>query len=74
MGDLESLTANAAGNATLEYQTSRITLSPGPLSLFDSNGSAIIVHQNPDQGITGAPGSGVAGGPRIACGVISPSF
>jgi Cu-Zn family superoxide dismutase len=72
MGDLNSLTANGAGNANLEYVTSRISLSPGPLSILDENGSAIIVHLNPDQGITGAPGSGVAGGPRIACGVVVP--
>ena len=70
MGDLNSLQADSSGNASLEYVTSRISLSPGPLSIFDADGSAIIVHLNPDQGITGAPGSGVAGGPRIACGVI----
>jgi Cu-Zn family superoxide dismutase len=70
MGDLPSLQANGAGRAVFEHRTSRITLSPGPLSLFDANGSAIIVHLNPDQGVPGAPGSGVSGGPRIACGVI----
>ena len=70
MGDLNSLKANSDGEASLEYVTSRISLSPGPLSIFDADGSAIVVHLNPDQGITGAPGSGVAGGPRIACGVI----
>jgi hypothetical protein len=32
-----------------------VTLSDGPLSLFDADGSAIIVHGNPDQGITGEP-------------------
>ena len=47
-----------------------MTLAEGPLSLFDTDGSAIIVHANPDQGITGEPKSGVSGGPRAACGVI----
>lgn len=70
MGDVPNLKANERGVARLKHQTSRITLSSGPLSIFDQNGSAVIVHQNPDQGITGAPGSGVSGGPRIACGVI----
>lgn len=70
MGDVPNLVANEAGIATYTYTTSRITLSPGPLSVFDGNGSAVIVHLNPDQGITGAAGSGVSGGPRIACGVI----
>src|SRR5215813_10900106 len=68
MGDLPNLKANRHGIAVLEHRTSRITLSPGPLSVFDANGSAIIVHGNPDQGITGPAGSGVSGGPRIACG------
>jgi len=70
LGDLPNLVANAAGVAHLNAETSRVTLSPGPLTLFDANGSAVIVHANPDQGITGPPGSGVSGGPRLACGLI----
>lgn len=70
MGDLPNLVAGRAGNGRLHAVTSRVTLSPGPLTLFDANGSAVIVHANPDQGITGPPGSGVSGGPRLACGVI----
>ncbi len=70
MGDIPQLTAGADGKATLKAVTTRVTLSDGPLSLFDADGSAIIVHGNPDQGITGEPKSGVSGGPRIACGVI----
>jgi len=66
-----------AGVGTLRHRTSRITLSPGPLSVFDKDdlatpfddtGSAIVLHGNPDQGTTGVAGG--AGGPRIACGVI----
>lgn len=72
MGDMPNLEANRFGIAILQHQTSRITLSAGPLSVFDANGSAVIVHGNPDQGITGAAGSGVSGGPRIACGLIEP--
>jgi Cu-Zn family superoxide dismutase len=70
MGDIPQLAAGADGKATLKTVTTRVTLSDGPLSLFDADGSAIIVHGNPDQGITGEPKSGVSGGPRIACGVI----
>ena len=50
--------------------TTSVTQSDGPRSRMDADGSAIIIHRNPDQGITGAAGSGVSGGPRIACGVI----
>ena len=41
------------------------------LSVFDTDGTAIIIHGNEDQGITGAPKSGVSGGPRVACGVLT---
>jgi Cu-Zn family superoxide dismutase len=70
MGDIPQLTAAANGKATAKITTTRVTLSDGPLSLFDADGSAVIVHGNPDQGITGEPRSGVSGGPRVACGVI----
>ena len=70
MGDVPQLTAGANGKATMKAATTRVTLSDGPLSLFDADGSAIIIHGNPDQGITGESKSGVSGGPRVACGVI----
>jgi len=70
MGDIPQISAGAGGKATMKIVTTRVTLSDGPLSLFDADGSAIIIHGNPDQGTTGAAGSGVSGGPRVACGVI----
>jgi Cu-Zn family superoxide dismutase len=70
MGDIPNLRVGADGSGTLQARTTRVTLSEGPLSLFDSDGSAIIIHANPDKGITGEPKSGVSGGPRVACGVI----
>jgi Cu-Zn family superoxide dismutase len=70
MGDLPNLRINDKGEGELDAVTTRVTISAGPLSLFDADGSAIIIHKNPDQGISGAPKSGVSGGPRIACGVI----
>ncbi len=70
MGDLPNLEVNAGGEGSFVAATTRVTLSDGPLSVFDADGTAIILHANPDQGITGEPKSGVSGGPRIACGVI----
>jgi len=70
MGDLPNLEVDANGRGTMRGVTSRVTLSDGPLSLFDTDGSAIIIHGNPDQMTTGEPKSGVSGGPRVACGVI----
>jgi Cu-Zn family superoxide dismutase len=71
MGDIPNLQVGADGKGTMKIVTSRVTLSDGPLSLFDADGSAIVIHGNPDQGITGEPKSGVSGGPRVACGVIT---
>jgi Cu-Zn family superoxide dismutase len=71
MGDLPNLIADASGKASLKAITTRVTIADGPLSLFDADGSAVIVHGNPDQGKTGEPKSGVSGGPRIACGEIT---
>ena len=71
MGDLPNLVATAAGKAMVQAITTRVTLADGPLSLFDADGSAIIIHGNPDQGVTGEPKSGLSGGPRVACGVIT---
>jgi len=71
MGDLPNLTIGPNGRGVMKATTSRVTISDGPLSLFDADGSAIIIHGNPDQGITGEPKSGVSGGPRVACGVIT---
>ena len=68
MGDLPNLVADKNGVAKFEHRTSRITLSDGPLTLFDDNGSAVIVHLDPDLGTTGQKGG--AGGGRLACGVI----
>jgi len=70
LGDLPNLRVNAQGVGRLEHPTTRITLSQGPTSVLDADGSAVIVHLNEDQGITGPSGSGVSGGPRLACGVL----
>ena len=70
MGDIPNLVVDQNGLGAMEARTSRITLSPGPLGIFDDNGSVIILHVNADKGIPGPPKSGVSGGERIACGVI----
>ena len=71
MGDVPNIEVGANGRGEMKIATTRVTLSTGPLSLLDADGSAIIIHGNPDQGITGEPKSGVSGGPRVACGVIT---
>ena len=58
------------GVGALYTTTSRVTLSAGPLSLFDANGSSIIVHVNPDTYCPDGAVAGCAGGARAACGII----
>jgi Cu-Zn family superoxide dismutase len=70
MGDLPNLSVDAQGEGSFVAATTRVTLTDGPLSVFDADGTAIILHGNPDKGTTGEPKSGVSGGPRVACGVL----
>ncbi len=68
-GDLINIESKN-GNAFMETTTSRITLSPGPLSIFDNNGSAFIIHTNMDTYCPDGIVKGCAGGSRDACGII----
>jgi Cu-Zn family superoxide dismutase len=71
MGDLPNLQVGQDGKGTLKAVTTRVTVSPGPLSIFDADGTAIIIHGNEDKGVPGESKSGVSGGPRVACGTFS---
>ena len=71
MGDIPNLQVDSKGRGEMKVMTTRVTLSDGPLSVFDADGTAIIIHGNEDKGITGEPKSGVSGGPRVACGVLT---
>ena len=68
-GDLGNLLVNSAGKARTQFETTRFSLSAGTFSLFDADGSAIVVHADPDDGVTNPAGNS---GPRVACGVITP--
>jgi Cu-Zn family superoxide dismutase len=76
-GDLPVLFVRSGGHARLETRTDRFRLR----QLFDADGSAVIVHANPDNFANvperyrpGGPDAETlaAGdsGPRIACGVV----
>ena len=51
----------------LEALTDAITLRSGSLSVFDSDGSAIVIHATSDDYMTDPAGNS---GDRVACGVI----
>ena len=66
-GDLPNMEVNAAGRGHLDAVSDRASLSMGPISLLDDDGSAIIIHAAEDDQITNPTGNS---GARIACGVI----
>jgi superoxide dismutase, Cu-Zn family len=66
-GDLPNLVVNGEGRGRLNAVTREATLSPGTHSVFDANGSAIVIHASPDDFQTDPTGNS---GARIACGVI----
>ncbi len=67
-GDLPNLVVNGAGKGHLNATSDRATLSAGPVSVFDANGSALVIHADEDdQESTSSTGNS---GIRIACGII----
>ncbi len=71
MGDLINIESRN-GWAVMETVTTRVTLSDGPLSVFDDNGSAFIIHDDKDTYCPEGEAKGCAGGSRAACGIIKP--
>jgi Cu-Zn family superoxide dismutase len=66
-GDLPNLTVNVNGRGHLDATSELATLSLGSVSLFDVDGSAIVIHAAPDDQVTNPTGNS---GARVACGVI----
>ena len=67
-GDLPNLMVDVDGHGRLQAKTDRVTLSPGVATLLDGDGSAFIIHANPDDQVTNVGNGG--SGARIACAVI----
>jgi superoxide dismutase, Cu-Zn family len=66
-GDLPNLVVNRAGRGRLNTSEAPFTLTDGPTTVFDADGSALVIHAQPDDGVTDPAGNS---GARIACGVI----
>lgn len=66
-GDLPNVTIAADGTGRLESTNELVTLHRAPNSLFDADGSAVVVHAAPDDFRTDPTGNS---GARIACGVV----
>jgi Cu-Zn family superoxide dismutase len=68
-GDLPNLVVGEDGSAVYEHITDRVTLTPGELSLFDEDGSSLVIHAGPDDQMTDPAGNS---GARVLCGVNYP--
>lgn len=66
-GDLPNITVGADGSGTLDYKNTTLSLLAGANSVYDADGSALIIHANADDYKTDPAGNS---GARIACGVI----
>lgn len=68
-GDLPTLIVGGDGYAQLDYFNPLLTLKPGfTNSLFDDDGSSLVLHEGPDDGMSDPAGNS---GGRIACGPIT---
>ncbi|MBI4029434.1 MAG: superoxide dismutase family protein [Candidatus Blackburnbacteria bacterium] len=70
LGDLPNILIDKNGKGVLQCVSSRVTLSSGPLSILEGEGTSLMIHANTDPYRGGEHGSGISGGPRVACGVI----
>jgi superoxide dismutase, Cu-Zn family len=69
-GDLRNLQVGADGTARASFTNDMVTLAPDqPNSLLDSDGTAVVVHAQPDDYRSQPAGNA---GDRIACGIIEP--
>jgi len=68
VGDFGNLTATADGLADVEITTQDFTLAAGPTSVFDEDGTSIVVHEGRDDLTTQPSGNS---GPSYACGVVA---
>ena len=67
-GDLPNLQVAADGSGALTTTTNRITLGAGATSVFDADGTALVIHAGPDDNVTDPAGNS---GARIACGLVA---
>jgi superoxide dismutase, Cu-Zn family len=66
-GDMPNLQIAADGSGSYDHKNPMVTLRQGPNTLYDADGSAIIIHAGPDDYKSDPTGNS---GGRIACAVI----
>lgn len=66
-GDMPNMYVSRDGTGKFEVLNDNISLRPGDRSLFDADGSALVIHVGVDDNTTDPTGNA---GDRAACGVI----
>ena len=66
-GDLPNMLVTKDGSGRFEAKTDAFTLKSGAASIFDSDGSALVIHAGVDDYMTDPTGNA---GDRAACGLI----
>ncbi|OYD08359.1 superoxide dismutase family protein [Paludifilum halophilum] len=66
-GDLPNLEIQSGGTGELKVTAKGTTLGPGDHSLLKKDGTALVIHEDPDDLKTDPAGDA---GDRIACGVV----
>jgi Cu-Zn family superoxide dismutase len=69
VGDLGNLTADANGNAVYLFDASAVNFDDGAFGVADADGTALVIHADPDDLATDPSGNS---GARIACAVLFP--
>jgi Cu-Zn family superoxide dismutase len=67
-GDLSNLVAGPDGDAEVNVVAPHVSLGAGPQTLVITEGTALVIHAEPDDDRTDPDGTS---GARIACGVIT---
>ncbi len=67
-GDLPNIGIGSNGAGRVDMISRDVTLGNGPGSLFDGDGTAIMIHSGPDDYATDPAGGS---GARIVCGVVA---
>lgn len=68
-GDLPNMLVGKDGAGAFAVMTDGVSLKPGVASVFDSDGSALIIHAGVDDHATDPTGNA---GDRVGCGLIVP--
>ncbi len=69
-GDMPNMYVAKDGVGRFEVLNDQITIKAGKRSIFDSDGSALVIHAGVDDNVSDPAGNA---GDRIACGVIVPN-